>query len=90
MQTTTLRSTEGMTHLFCPVEEGSNPGEDRDPLNIPKTPLCERERERESGSQREEGQRERERERGGGEERERPAERELETNRHCGRVVRAS
>ena len=98
MQITTRRSSVGIPHLFCPVEEGSNPGGDRDPPNIPKTPLCEREREREreSGTQWEEGQREgeREREREGERARERggerPAERESGTNRHCGRVVGSS
>ena len=38
MQITTRCSSVGMPHLFCPVEEGSNPGGDRDPPNIPKTP----------------------------------------------------
>ena len=63
MQNTHRRSLVGIPHLFCPVEEGSNPGGDRDPPNIPKTPLCERERE--SGTQWEEGQREGEREKEG-------------------------
>ena len=49
MQITTRRSSVGIPHLFYPVEEGSNPGGDRDPPNIPKTPLCERHRE--SGTQ---------------------------------------
>ena len=43
---TTRRSSVGIPHLFCPVEEGSNPGGDRDPPNVPKPPLCERGRER--------------------------------------------
>ena len=66
MQITTRRSSVGIPHLLCPVEEGSNPGGDRDPPNVPKTPLCEREREtREKGRERErEGRREREGERG--------------------------
>ena len=38
MQITTRCSSVGMPHLFCPVEEGSNPRGDRDPPNIPKTP----------------------------------------------------
>ena len=42
---TTRRSSVGIPHLFCPVEEGSNPGGDRDPPNVPKPPSCERERE---------------------------------------------
>ena len=70
-----------MTHLFCPVEEGLNPGEDRDTPNILKTPFMCR---RESGSGWAEGHRERKRERGEGG---RHAEQELETNRHGGRVV---
>ena len=51
MQTTIRRSSVGIPHLFCPVEEGLNPGGDRDPPNVPKTPLCEREtrQERERG-----------------------------------------
>ena len=91
MQKTTRRSSVGIPHLFCPVEEGSNPGGDRDPPNIPKTPLCERERE--NGAQWEECQKEgkRERERAGERERERggerPTEQALGTNRHRGRVV---
>ena len=78
MQITTRRSSVGIPHLFCPVEEGSNPEGDRDPPNVPKTPLCERKREwgamggglerrreREGEGRRErEGERERERERG--------------------------
>ena len=36
---TTLRSIAGTAHLFCFVDEGSNPGGDRDPPNIPKPPL---------------------------------------------------
>ena len=47
MQVTTRHSLVGIPHLFCPVEEGSNPGGDRKTPNIPKTPLCERERESE-------------------------------------------
>ena len=37
-QITTHRSSVRVPHLFCPVEEGSNPGGDRDPPNIPKIP----------------------------------------------------
>ena len=75
MQRTTHHSSVGIPHLFCPVEEGSNPGGDRDPPNIPKTPLC----ERESGTQWEEGRREGEREGEGRGERE--GERGRETRR---------
>ena len=66
MQITTRRSSVGIPHLFCPVEEGSNPEGDRDPPNVPKTPFM-RERERECdamGEERREGERERESERG--------------------------
>ena len=35
MQIKTRRSPVGIPHLFCPVEEGSNPGGDRDPPNVP-------------------------------------------------------
>ena len=42
-------------HLFCPVEDGSNPGGDRDTPNDPNPPFWargrERERERESRTQ---------------------------------------
>ena len=63
-------------------------------LNVPKTPLCEREREwgaKGVGPERErererEGRRERERERGG----ERHTEQESGANRRCGRVVGSS
>ena len=47
------RGSVDTPHLFCPVEDGSNPGGDRDAPNNPN-PLFGRERERE-----------RERERGG-------------------------
>ena len=43
-------------HLFCPVEDGSNPGGDRDAPNDPNPPpffLGEREREREKERERE-------------------------------------
>ena len=91
MPTTTRRSSVGIPHLFCPVEEGSNPERDRDPPNVLKPPLCERKREwgamGERRRERErEGKRERERERGG----ERPTEQESGANRHCGRVVGSS
>ena len=97
MQITTRRSSVGIPHLFCPMEEGSNPGG----VEIHRTsrkPLYARERERESGAQWEEGQREgeREREREGRRERERerggerPTEQESGANRHYGRVVGSS
>ena len=77
MRITTRRSSVGIPHLFCPVEEGSNPKGDRDPPNVPKTPFMrerdrerERERERESGTQWERnGEKERRRERAGERER---------------------
>ena len=87
MQTTTRRGPVDIPHLFCPVEEGSNPGGDREPLNVPKTPFMrERERERESGTQWERNGEEREREwdamgeerREGEREREREGRRERE------------
>ena len=78
LQITTRRSSVGIPHLFCPVEEGSNPGGDRDPPNIPKTPLCEREREWDTvggGSERRrERERGKERERGREGERDPPSE----------------
>ena len=76
MQITTRRSSVGIRHLFCPVEEGSNPGEDRDPPNVPKTPLCERERERVGRNGRRAKEREKERERGQERERGREGERD--------------
>ena len=71
MRIRTLRRSVGIPHLFY-VEEGTNPGGDRDPPNIPKTPLCEGEREWDTvggGAERRrerdrEGRREREEERG--------------------------
>ena len=71
MRTTTRRSSVGIPHLYCPVEEGSNPEGDRDPLNVPKTPFM-RERERVGHKGR---WKEREREREGRREREREQER---------------
>ena len=78
-------------HLFCPVEDGSNPGGDRDAPNNPN-PLFGRERE---------GERNRERERvehsGKGTERcnkervgERPTEQETGANRRKREVVGSS
>ena len=61
MQITTRRSLVDIPHLFCPVEEGSNPGGDREPPNVPKTPF-KREREREWDAVGEERRGERERE----------------------------
>ena len=62
MQITTRRSPMDIPHLFCLVEEGSNPGGDRELPNVPKTPFM-REREREwdaMGEERRGGERERE------------------------------
>ena len=88
MRITTRRSSVGIPHLFCPVEEGSNPEGDRDPPNVPRTPFmrergrvgrngrgteCTRERERERGQEKETG---RERERGQERERGREWERD--------------
>ena len=54
MRITTCRSSVDKPHLFCPVEEGSNPGGDRDPPNVPNTPFIrERERKRERERERE-------------------------------------
>ena len=69
MRITTRRSSVGIPHLFCPVEEGSNPEGDRDPLNVPITPFM-REKERVGRSGRRNGEKEREREREGRRERE--------------------
>ena len=53
------RGSVDTPHLFCPVEDGSNPGGDRDAPNDPNPPfLGAREREREK-------ERERKREREG-------------------------
>ena len=95
MRITTRRGPVDIPHLFCPVEEGSNPGGDREPPNVPKPPFYAREREngtqwegdgeereRESGTQWErngEKERERERERVG--EREREWERDPQSKR---------
>ena len=59
-------------HLFCPVEDGSNPGGDSDAPNNPNPPFWARERGRER-----EGERNRERER----EREREGRAQWERNR---------
>ena len=57
VQITHRRGPVDTPHLFCPVEDGSNPGGDRDAPNNPKPPfLGARERARERG------ERERERE----------------------------
>ena len=93
-------------HLFCPVEDGSNPGGDRDAPNDPN-PLFfwargrerEKERERErvehSGkgterSNRREREQERAREIGRERGGERPSEQETGANRRKGRVVGSS
>ena len=63
VQITHRRGPVDTPHLFCPVEDGSNPGGDRDAPNNPNPPfLGARERARERGREK---QREREREREG-------------------------
>ena len=47
MQIPHRRGSVDTPHLFCPVEDGSNPGGDRDAPNDPNPPFFERERERE-------------------------------------------
>ena len=50
MQIPNRRGPVDTPHLFCPVEDGSNPGGDRDTPNDPNPPFLgesERERERE-------------------------------------------
>ena len=48
------RGSVATPHLFCPVEDGSNPGGDRDAPSNPNPPyLGARERERESERERE-------------------------------------
>ena len=105
MQIPNRRGPVDTPHLFCPVEDGSNPGGDRDAPNDPN-PLFfgregerERKREREGRAQwernREEqqrGEREQERAREIGRERvgERPSEPETGANRRKGRVVGSS
>ena len=77
---TTRRSSVGIPHLFYPVQEGSNPGGDRDPPNVPKTPFMrEKGRVGRNGRRAKEKERERERDREG--RRERGAERGRETHR---------
>ena len=81
MRITTRRSSVGIPHLFCPVEEGSNPEGDRDPPKVPKTPFM-REQEGVGRSGRRNGEKERERER----EREGRREREGESGRETHRA----
>ena len=77
MQIPNRRGPVDTPHLFCPVEDGANPGGDRDTPNDPNPPFLgergrERERERErvgrsgKGTERSNGE-EREREWGAGE-----------------------
>ena len=98
------RGSVDTPHLFCPVEDGSNPGGDRDAPNDPNPPFFwagrrEREKERERGQStvgKEQrgatGEREQERTRENGRERvgERLAEQETGANRRKGRVVGSS
>ena len=101
MQITNRLSPVHKPHLFCPVEDGSNPRGGRDTPNVPKPLLCERERERESesgtqwerngeGREREWGTRERAGENGRERVGERPTEQESGANRRKGRVVGSS
>ena len=54
VQITHRRGSVDTPHLFCPVEDGSNPGGDRDAPNNPNPPfLGARERERETERERE-------------------------------------
>ena len=81
MQKTTRRSSVDIPHLFYLVEEGSNPGVDREPPNVPKTPFMrerERERERERVGRNGRGTERRERERDAMGEKQREGERERE------------
>ena len=60
VQITHRRGPVDTPHLFCPVEDGSNPGGDRDAPNNPNPPFFGRERE---GARERERATERERER---------------------------
>ena len=82
MQITHRRGSVDTPHLFCPVEDGSNPGGDRDTPNDPN-PVFGREGERE---------RERERERVGhsGKGTERSSREEREREWDTGERVRES
>ena len=56
VQITHRRGSVDTPHLFCPVEDGSIPGGDRDAPNNPNPPyLGAREREREIERERERG-----------------------------------
>ena len=82
MQNTPHRSSVGIPHLFCPVEEGSNPGGRLRSTGHPENPFM-REREREWDAVGGGSERRRERERGQGREGkvERKGERGRETRR---------
>ena len=90
VQITHRRGPVDTPHLFCPVEDGSNPGGDRDAPNNPN-PLfgCEREGQRNNreGREREWGAGERAGENGRERVGERPTEQESGANRRKGRVV---
>ena len=81
------RGSVDTPHLFCPVEDGSNPGGDRDAPNDPNPPFFwarERERERERGRAEHSGkgtERSNRRERAGESKREWEGERRRETHR---------
>ena len=62
VQITHRRGPVDTPHLFCPVEDGSNPGGDRDAPNNPNPPFWARERGREKEGERNRRERERERE----------------------------
>ena len=53
VQITHRRGSVDTPHLFCPVEDGSNPGGDRDAPNNPNPPFFGREREGERNRERE-------------------------------------
>ena len=53
VQITHRRGTVDTPHLFCPVEDGSNPGGDRDAPNNPNPLFWARERGREKQRERE-------------------------------------
>ena len=105
MQIPNRRGPVDAPYLFCPVEDGSNPGVDTDAPNDPNPLFFLGERERETERERERvehklgkerrgaiGEREQERAREIGRERvgERPSEQETGANRHKGRVVGSS
>ena len=55
VQITLRRGSVGTPHLLCPVEDGSNPGGDRDARNNPNPLFWARDRGREKQRERERG-----------------------------------